>query len=46
MIRLMVALALTAALGACNTVSGVGQDVQAGGRVLSDGAETVRRRLP
>lgn len=44
--RLVAALALMAAFSACNTVHGVGKDVQAGGRVLSDSAETVRRQLP
>jgi predicted small secreted protein len=30
---------------ACNTVSGAGRDIQAGGAAVSDTAETVKRRL-
>lgn len=32
-------LVLLGALSGCNTVSGVGQDVQEGGRVLQDAAD-------
>lgn len=34
----LIALAVVAALGACNTVHGMGQDVQAGGRAVSQAA--------
>ena len=39
---LLVALA---ALAACNTVDGVGKDVQAGGKAISEGAATVQEDL-
>jgi entericidin B len=32
-------------LSACNTVEGVGQDVQAGGRALENSSDNVRRRM-
>lgn len=34
--------ALTLALGACNTVEGAGQDIEAAGESMSDTAEDVR----
>jgi len=46
--RLMTGLALTgllAALAACNTVSGMGEDLQSGGRAISDTAEDVEQDL-
>ena len=44
----LVALALAAlapALSACNTTSGVGQDVSATGRAVTRGAEDVKSKL-
>ena len=35
----VLALLLLGALSGCNTVSGLGQDVQEGGRVLQDAAD-------
>lgn len=40
----LIPLALSA-LAACNTVEGVGEDVQAGGRAIEKGASEVRKDL-
>lgn len=42
--RLM-AVGLLAALAACNTVQGIGRDVQSGGAALTGTAENVQRQL-
>ena len=39
------ALVLVLVLGACNTVSGVGQDIGAAGRAISDTAEETKEAL-
>jgi len=39
------ALAATLALSACNTVKGVGKDVQSGGEAISKGAAKVQGSL-
>lgn len=41
----LVVLALLSAGAACNTVRGVGQDVERAGEKTQDAAESVRRRL-
>ena len=33
-------------LAACNTVEGIGRDVQSGGRVIEQGAEKTKQSLP
>ena len=38
-------LLLLALLGACNTVQGVGQDIQKGGQVISNTARDVANKL-
>ena len=45
MLLLLVGAALLCGLSACNTVSGVGQDVSAVGRDVSSGARGVQRAL-
>ncbi len=40
---LIAGFACMMALAGCNTVSGVGQDVQAGGEVVEDTAERIQR---
>ena len=45
MILLIVGAALLCGLSACNTVSGVGQDVSAVGRDVSAGARGVQRAV-
>lgn len=42
--RLLLALAV-ATLAACNTVSGVGEDIQSGGEALTDTAEDTQQEL-
>ena len=46
MIRMIAAIGLLAALGACNTVEGVGRDIAAGGTVLEDAANNARKPSP
>lgn len=41
----IIGAALLAGLSACNTVSGVGQDVSAVGRDISSGAQGVERSI-
>jgi predicted small secreted protein len=41
---LLIACALLAALPACNTMRGLGQDIQSGGRALEGSAERNRTR--
>jgi entericidin B len=43
--RLLFALALAAGLTACNTIEGVGEDVEAGGEAISNTAEEVEEEL-
>ena len=38
-------LAAALALGACNTIEGVGEDVQAGGKGIEKGAKSVKKKL-
>jgi predicted small secreted protein len=45
-VRITLGLALAAALASCNTVQGVGRDVQSGGQAIERGADSVRRALP
>ncbi len=40
----LTAAVLLIALGACNTVEGVGRDIAAGGQVIEDAASDVKRR--
>ena len=45
-IKALVLLALVgSALTACNTFSGMGEDVQAGGRAMERGADNVQRKM-
>jgi predicted small secreted protein len=45
--KLIYALALltTLALGACNTMTGVGKDVEAGGQKMQEESKEVQRKL-
>lgn len=45
MIRITTALLLLAALGACETVQGLGRDVQTGGEAIEESAEEVQQGL-
>ena len=40
--RILVTVALMGLLAACNTVEGVGRDIQSGGEAISDGARSVK----
>lgn len=44
-ILLLVGTAMICGLSACNTISGVGQDVSAVGRDISSGAQGVKREI-
>lgn len=44
MVRILAALTLVAALGAYNTVQGIGRDLGAGGRVIENAADRARPR--
>lgn len=33
-------------LAACNTVEGVGEDISAGGKAISNTAETTKKKIP
>jgi predicted small secreted protein len=44
-VLLLVGAALMCGLSACNTISGVGQDVSAVGRDVSTGARSVQRSI-
>jgi predicted small secreted protein len=41
----LVVLFLLAALQGCNTVRGLGQDIEAGGQKIEDGAGAVQKKL-
>lgn len=45
MVRTLVFLIGIGALAACNTVSGAGKDISAGGEAISDGAEEVKEEI-
>ncbi len=45
LLLLIVGVAVLGGLNACNTVSGVGQDVSAVGRDISAGAQGVKREV-
>jgi entericidin B len=40
------ALLAVAALAACNTVEGIGRDVQSGGRAITNTADEVQKKIP
>jgi entericidin B len=42
---LIIAGSLAGILGACNTVHGLGQDIERGGEKTQDAADSVKRRL-
>jgi Predicted small secreted protein len=42
---LMLGIIMTTLVVGCNTVQGVGQDVQSGGKAISNSAETVSEKL-
>ncbi len=44
--RNLALLALMALLAGCNTVEGVGRDIQSGGRALEEAADEVKDALP
>ncbi len=41
----MIALLGFGGLAACNTVSGAGEDIQAGGEVISDTADSTKKEI-
>ncbi|MGI9509941.1 MAG: entericidin A/B family lipoprotein [Geminicoccaceae bacterium] len=43
--RLLIALGLLASLNACNTVSGVGKDMEATGEAITDTAEDAKEGM-
>lgn len=43
--QLAVIMVLTAALAACNTVRGVGQDIEDGGEAIQRGASEVQQTI-
>lgn len=45
MLILMVGIVMTTLVVGCNTVKGVGQDVQSGGKAISTSAEKVSEKL-
>jgi entericidin B len=45
MIRILTALCLISALAACETMEGLGRDVQAGGEAIQQSAEEVQDEL-
>lgn len=45
MLVLMTLLAAGGVLSACNTMSGAGKDIQAGGDAISDSAEKVKNKM-
>lgn len=45
LLLILVGAALVCGLSACNTISGVGQDVSAVGRDVSTGAQSVERSM-
>lgn len=45
MLILMVGIVMTTLVVGCNTVKGVGQDVQSGGKAISTSAEKVSNKL-
>lgn len=44
-LRTLLALLVIAGVSACNTVEGAGQDIKAGGQVISDTAEDVEDEI-
>lgn len=44
--KIWVVLAVVCAAAACNTVKGVGKDVQSGGQAITGGASKVQKKLP
>ena len=44
--RILCPLALLALIAGCNTVEGVGRDIQSGGRAVEKAAEEVKQALP
>jgi len=45
MIARVCTAALLAVLAACNTIEGLGRDVEAGGRAVQEGAQSVERSI-
>ncbi|WP_051378998.1 entericidin A/B family lipoprotein [Derxia gummosa] len=43
--RIALLLAVMAALSACNTISGIGKDVQAGGKAVEKAAEKTKEKM-
>ena len=43
--RNLVMVALLGLMAACNTVEGVGRDIQSGGQAISDGAREVKEAI-
>jgi entericidin B len=42
---ILIVLSLLFALSACNTISGIGQDIEAGGGALSNTAEKTKQKM-
>lgn len=45
MLMLVLGIAMTTLIAGCNTVNGVGKDVQSGGKAISNSAEKVSDKL-
>ncbi|MEO0981098.1 MAG: entericidin A/B family lipoprotein [Pseudomonadota bacterium] len=43
--KLFLALGAVSMLGACNTVAGIGEDISAGGRVITDASDDVEEQI-
>lgn len=43
--RLLIALGLLASLGACNTISGAGKDIEGAGEVITDTADDTKEEI-
>lgn len=44
-LQVLVAVATLGLLAACNTVSGAGEDIEAGGRAITDTADDTQREI-
>lgn len=43
--KILVLLLGVGLVAACNTIEGVGEDIEAGGRVIQDGSKAVKKKL-
>ena len=45
LVKLLIGAALMGTAAACNTIAGVGEDVSAGGRGITRGADSVKQKM-